>query len=64
MNVRLGALRKFLIEELDRVDEKPNPNKPYDGSLFDDPSFGGESTLVPDDIKGSIETWSKKMGLR
>lgn len=40
-----------------------DPNEAYNHDLTDDPSFKKKSVLVPDDIKASVSSWSRKMGL-
>lgn len=35
----------------------------YDKNLLDDPAFDEKSVYVPDDIKDSIRSWAKSMGL-
>lgn len=59
MKLTLAELRKLINENL----SGSHPEQAYDGNLVDDPAFEKQSVLVPDDIKQSIKSWLKTMGL-
>lgn len=57
----MDDLIKFIREE---IKTHLNVSKPYNTILFDDEKYQEKSVYVPDDIKNSINSWSKKMMLR
>lgn len=59
MRLTLGELRRLVREGLGGS----RPEEAYEGDLMDDPAIKKQSKLVPDDIKSSIRSWTKKMGL-
>ena len=56
-------IREFVREEIKRMVSEEWWAESYDKDLMDDPAFKRRSILVPDDIKDSIRSWSRKMGL-
>ncbi len=60
----MGHLRSLLYEEIEPdCWGGSHPTETYSELLEDDPVYQKQSVLVPDDIKASINSWMKKMGL-
>lgn len=64
MLLTLRALRQLLCEEIEPdCWGGSHPTETYSELLEDDPVYQKRSVLVPDDIKDSVGSWLKKMGL-
>ena len=63
MKLTLGQLRSLVHEATKDCWGGSHPDEVYEQELFDDPAYAKRSTYVPDDIKDSIRSWAKKMGL-
>ena len=64
MRTTLGELRRILLEEIEPdCWGGTRPDETYSELLEDDPVYQKKSVLVPDDVKHSINSWMKKMGL-
>lgn len=60
----MGRLRSILREEIEPdCWGGSRPDETYSELLEDDPVYQKKSVLVPDDVKHSISSWMKKMGL-
>jgi len=55
----VGQLREAIRREL----AGSHPDETYSSYLLDDPCFNEKSVYVPDDVKASIRTWAKSLGL-
>jgi hypothetical protein len=63
MRVTVGELRS-LIRETVNTYAGSRPEESYEQELADDPlMFEKDSVLVPKDVKKSIKSWMKQMGL-
>lgn len=63
MKLTLGELRQLIREATDDCWGGSRPEEMYEEELMDDPALAKRSTYVPNDIKRSIRSWAKKMGL-
>jgi hypothetical protein len=57
----MEELADFIREE---IKSHLDVSKPYNMILFDDEKYQEKSVYVPDDIKKTINSWSKNMMLR
>ncbi len=62
MKVTLGELRGLVKEAIDCWGGS-RPEETYEQTLDEDEAYKKRSVLVPDDIKKSINSWMKQMGL-
>lgn len=63
MRLSLGQLRRLVRETVGDCWGGSHPEEMYEQEASSDPTWKKRSAYVPDDIKKSIKTWSRAMGL-